>query len=524
MPRRMIVSLLGGVGLFLVGMVLLTDGLKGAAGDGLRAVLQRFTGGPWRGFASGAVLTTATQSSSATTVMTIGFVSAGLLTFPQALGVIIGANVGTTSTGWFVALLGLKVSIGAYALPAIGIGALLKLIGKDRVASLGLAICGFGLLFHGIDVLQDAMRVAADDLNPAMLGGSDAGGRLLLFLLGIGMTIVLQSSSAAVATVLTALHTGSIELSQSLFVVVGANVGTTVTAAFAAIGASIHAKRTAVAHIAFNVVTAAVILVPLLAAPQLLNALVASLSGLDPAIALATFHTATKLLGTAIFMPWIHGYARLLTRIVRPLAPTYTSHLDPSVARTGHVAIEAARRAIVGIHHDLVQTCDHLLGGVARLDEVRARTRRMHEAIHETRAFLALVSSHPDAKGQYQRHVSVVHAADHIDRLAEAAVETQPARVALNERSLAALVAEVRDLFRLVQPWLADPRPAPEPDVVAAVATRIADARRTMRPKLLDQVASGDIDPERASDVLEATRWLDRIAYHSWRAYHHLHV
>lgn len=144
----------GGIGIFLLGMVLVTEGAKAFAGESLRKALVRFTGSPWRAFLSGAIATLAVQSSSATTLTVIGFVSAGLLTFSQAVGVVIGASLGTTGTGWLVSVLGLKFSIGHYALPVIAIGALLRLLGRGSWHLIGLPLAGFGLIFVGIDMLQ----------------------------------------------------------------------------------------------------------------------------------------------------------------------------------------------------------------------------------------------------------------------------------------------------------------------------------------------------------------------------------
>ena len=150
--------ILGGLGLFLVGMSLLTDGLTHFAGDSLRRSLLRFTGSPFKAFASGALLTLVVQSSTATTVTLIGFVSAGLITFAQSLGVVMGASLGTTGTGWIVSTLGLKVQLGLYTLPLIGFGALLRLLAKGRWRHLGTALAGFGMLFVGIDTMQEGMR------------------------------------------------------------------------------------------------------------------------------------------------------------------------------------------------------------------------------------------------------------------------------------------------------------------------------------------------------------------------------
>ncbi|NUM78660.1 Na/Pi cotransporter family protein, partial [candidate division KSB1 bacterium] len=256
----MIPNLLGGIGLFLLGMILLTDGLKAVAGEALRRVLSRFVRGPFSALFSGATVTILVQSSSATTLTTIGFVSAGLLTFPQAVGVLFGANLGTTSTGWIVAVLGLKISVGKLALPLIGVGALLRLLTRDRLAAGGLALAGFGLIFVGIDTLQAGMAHLAERFDPSQLPGETFAGRMLLVVTGIAMTVVMQSSSAAVATTLTALHGGAIDLTQAAALVVGQNVGTTVTAALAGLGAVTAAKRTALAHILFNVITGVVAL------------------------------------------------------------------------------------------------------------------------------------------------------------------------------------------------------------------------------------------------------------------------
>ena len=188
----------------------MTDGLKAVAGDSLRAILARFTGGPVTAVMTGVAITLVVQWSSATVLMTIGFVSAGLLTFAQSVGVIFGANLGTTSTGWLVALLGLRFSISAVALPLVGIGALARLLTRGRTASMGMVLAGFGLIFVGIDYLQAGMDSFSEHFDPAIFPAETVTGRLVLVGIGIIMTVVLQSSSATVTTTLTALHSGTI--------------------------------------------------------------------------------------------------------------------------------------------------------------------------------------------------------------------------------------------------------------------------------------------------------------------------
>ena len=168
----------------------MTDGLKAVAGDSLRAILARFTGGPVTAVMTGVAITLVVQWSSATVLMTIGFVSAGLLTFAQSVGVIFGANLGTTSTGWLVALPGLHLSISAVALPLVGSGALARLPGRGRTASMGLVVAGFGLIFVRIDYLQAGMNSFSQDFGPSMLPGATIAGRLLL----VGIRFVSRST------------------------------------------------------------------------------------------------------------------------------------------------------------------------------------------------------------------------------------------------------------------------------------------------------------------------------------------
>jgi phosphate:Na+ symporter len=185
-------KLLGGIGLFLLGMVLLTDGLKAFAADALRRWLVRFTGTPFKAFSSGALVTAMVQSSSATTVTVIGFVSAGLLTFPQAVGVVMGASLGTTGTGWIVAVLGLKVSVGFYALPLVGVGAFMRLLARGKLRSFGLALAGFGLIFIGIETLQAGMQGLSGAFNLRILPSSGLWGHVLSMAIGIVLTVIIE--------------------------------------------------------------------------------------------------------------------------------------------------------------------------------------------------------------------------------------------------------------------------------------------------------------------------------------------
>ncbi|MHA3893113.1 Na/Pi cotransporter family protein [Acinetobacter sp. GXMZU3951] len=342
-----LLQLFGGIGLFLLGMNLMTDSLKALAGEALRRWLIRFTDAPLKSMFSGMTITMVVQSSTATTLATIGFVSAGVLTFSHAIGVIIGANIGTTSTGWMVALLGLKFSIAKLALPLIAFGALLKLLAKDQLALLGMSIAGFGLLFFGIDILQQAMAGVAATVDLSQWSAESLFSRLFLVLIGFTMTILLQSSSAAITATLAALASQAINLEQTLTLVIGQNIGTVVTAILAAIGATTSAKRTAAVHVIFNVVTAVFAFTLLSPGFLWLYQHVPLIHSIDQVLIVAAFHTCFSLLGALIFMPFIHAFEQILVKLLPEHEVSLTRYLDDSLYSVPALAIAATERVLL---------------------------------------------------------------------------------------------------------------------------------------------------------------------------------
>jgi phosphate:Na+ symporter len=516
----MITTLFGGLGLFLLGMVLLTDGLKAAAGEALRDVLARFTGGPYSAFLSGAALTALVQSSSATIVATIGFVSAGLLTFTQSVGVILGAAVGTTSTGWLVAFLGLRFSVSALAFPLVGIGALARLFARGRWAHLGLAVAGFGLIFVGIASLQAGMAQLSERIDLAGLGAETLGGRLVLVLMGTVMTVVMQSSSAAVATTLAAVQTGTISLTQAALLVIGQNVGTTVTAALATIGASVPARRTAVAQMLFNAFAG---MLAFLTLPLVLPGLasLAAMPSFGRPGSVAAFHTGFNLVGVGLLLPITARYAALVTRLVPDRSPVLTRNLDPSVRSIPPVAIEAARRAVLDIAVVLFGLARSRLTTGAERVPGAGELERARRALGRASLFLAGVRSAPDAGPVFRQHLSLLHAVDHLERLADALADP-PAGDALHEAAVEQVVRELARPLSGSLRWLEGRTPAPPAAELEAVSRQIAEERRQHRPRLMERTASGALDPTLALRQLDAMRWVDRIGYHGWRALHHL--
>jgi len=342
-----IFNFLGGIGLFLLGMRLMTDGLKVAAGPALRGLLTAATGSTPRALGAGALITALVQSSSAVIFAVIGFVNAGLLSLAQAVGLIFGANLGTTLTSWIVALVGFEFDLGLISMPAIAAGMMLWLSGKGRRPALGQALVGFGVFFLGLAALKSAFAGLGPGMELARFPVDGVAGVLMFTLLGATLTMLMQSSSASLALTLTAASQGLLPLPVAAAMVIGANIGTTSTAVFAAIGATAAARRTAAAHVLFNLLAGAlglVLLTPLLFTAERLAVLIGA--ALLPAMELALLHTLLNLLGVLLAWPLLPWLVRMLEgrfhkgELADPARPRY---LDTNVAAMPSLALDATR-------------------------------------------------------------------------------------------------------------------------------------------------------------------------------------
>ncbi len=518
----MIAELIGGIGFFLVGMMLTTEGLRAAAGETLRLTLLRFTGGPLKALLSGALVTALVQSSSVTIVATIGFVGAGLLTFQQSLGLIFGANIGTTATGWLVSMIGLKVSVTSFALPVVGVGAIIKMLGRGRSADAGLALAGFGMIFVGVGVLQEGMQGLSQHLHPEQLPGDTLGGRLVLLLIGAVLTSVMQSSSAAVATTLTALDAGSISLAQAAAMVIGANIGTTVTAGIAAVGASTSAKRTALAHFLFNVLTGLIAFASLPLFVTLASSLAQRLRPGDAAVAIAAFHTTFNVFGVAIILPLTTPLANFVIRTVPERGAHLTRHLDVNATHLGSLAIEAVRQTAVELAHELFSTLQSILTERAISRESRVRLDAVDSAHEETVRFMSELSgSEHTTREMRHRHASTLHALDHLERLTDTLLRLDDS-VFLDRPEIAELRRLMTGNLQTLLEWTGDPTQAAPTASARVTSEQLAEHRKRIRSESLKRTAKGELKAAEAGKMIEAARRLDEMAYYLWRIAEHL--
>ncbi len=533
----MLIALAGGLGLFLLGMVMMTDGLKSLAGQALRQILTRFVAGPISGIGWGAAVTALVQSSTATTVATVGFVSAGLLTYTQSVGVIFGANLGTTSTGWIVSLLGFKVSLGAWAPPIVLVGVIFRLLGNQRMAHIGGALAGFGLLFIGLDMMQSGMEGVAGRIDPSDLPGFAGGGglvaRLVLVAIGFAMTLLMQSSSASMATTLVAVSSGAIGYEQAAAMIIGQNIGTTPTAVIASIGGPMAAKRTVAVHVMFNVVTAAVAFFVL---PLLLAAVAWGASAVDSSDSLthlALFHTVFNILGISILLPVIGPFARTIERYLPDRTQKPTKFLAPALSTVGPVAQEAARRSMALILAEALRIADQVVSTGCVTTRNRFDLDEAARGVGEARRFVYVLAQRSQSSIETEQHAALMHAADHLDRLISDLQYPPPqtgAGCILIESPLAEEVSRIRSSIAEVTPILLSSGNEGQAgegftqavEGLASLSKAIAAKRKSQRHAMLKQAATGQVDPESADARIEGWLWLDGVMFQVWRSARYL--
>lgn len=373
-------QILGGLGVFLFGLRIMSSGLQQVAGERMRAILSKVTSNRFAGIAAGCAITCVIQSSSATTVMIVSFANAGLLTLTQAIGPIMGANIGTTFTGWLVSLLGFKVDISAFALPVIGLGFPLSFLDSARARQWSNVLVGFGFLFLGLEFLKSG--VPDIGAHPEALeflkdwSGYGIGSMLLFVAVATVLTVIIQSSSAMMAITLTMAAAGWIDFHIAAAMVLGENIGTTVTAWLAALGANRVAKRVARVHMLFNLIGVLWMLPLLNLVLQCIDAIIPGNPAVDPLACpthLAAFHTFFNLANTALLAWFVPQLGRVATWMVPPSEDeaaevTRLKPLQMGLLAAPELALFEVRRAL----QQMVEVVEQMFG---QLSEVLTHPR-----------------------------------------------------------------------------------------------------------------------------------------------------
>ena len=396
-----------GVAIFLFGMLMLEDGFKQFGGGALERILERATGSTPRAISFGILSTTLLQSSSLVSVITISFLSAGLITLIGGVGIIFGANIGTTTGAWLVAGLGLKINIATYAMPMIALSIVLVFQKSKPLRGIGYALAGLGFLFLGIHHMKEGFDAFKDQLDLTRFALTGLLGLFVYSLVGTTATVVMQSSHATMVLILTALAAGQISYENALALAIGANIGTTITAIISSLGANFQGKRLALAHLIFNMATAIVALVflaPLRDSVDWISDAVGIAPG-DFAMKLAVFHTIFNVLGVALMLPFL---SRLITflerRITEPVPdvsrPRYLNEAVDEFPQTLEIAL---RKEVLHLYENATEL---ILHGLNLHRDQLFETTDVAALVRKSRSPVEL-----DIDEGYERHVKTLYAA-----------------------------------------------------------------------------------------------------------------
>lgn len=333
--------LLAGLGIFLFGMLLLEESIREISGSAFKRLISRYTSNRWKALLTGTAATAILQSSSAVSLMVLAFVGAGIMSMTSGIGVIIGSNLGTTITSWIVATIGFKISIEALALPFLGIGGLgLIFFGNNtKATNFSKLLVGFGFLFMGLDYMKRSMEAFAAGLDPSLFLGYNL---LAYLLIGFVLTALVQSSSASMAIILSIVYSGLIDYTSACAMVIGTNMGTTITVMLGSINAGVDKKRVAYSHFIFNFLTGIIAMVLIKPLSKAIN--FNGWADQDPVMGLAAFHTGFNLMGATIFTPFLGVLTKVVYRIVPEKITKNTRYISKVTVNVPEAGLAALRR------------------------------------------------------------------------------------------------------------------------------------------------------------------------------------
>ncbi|MDW4213350.1 Na/Pi cotransporter family protein [Staphylococcus saprophyticus] len=521
---EIIFTFIGGLGIFLYGIKQMGDGLQAAAGDRLRNILNTFTSNPIMGVLAGMIVTILIQSSSGTTVITIGLVSAGFMTMRQAIGVVMGANIGTTVTAFIIG-----IGIGAYALPILAIGAfLIFFIQKRKVKNIGMILFGFGALFYGLELMSGAVKPLADLEGFKQLMLDMSFNPIYGLIAGTILTVVIQSSSATIGILQGFFANDLISLHGALPVLLGDNIGTTITAVLASLAGSLAAKRVAAVHVMFNVIGASIFLI-ILPLYQMAIEWMQSLLNLKPEMVIAFAHGTFNVTNTLIQLPFIFVLAWVVTKIVpgEDLNEKYKPrNLDRNlINRAPSIALQEAQEEIQNIGHMTFS----MLKNVNEYDDKKERDiMHKHAAIDNmndnVRQYLTKISEKKLSKKDAERmtvlqdvnrtilKVAGLSEAYLLDKKKEQTNQVQISEKA--EASINRLYDHVTTSFDKTIDMF-DVYDRVKRDEIVKISNESYRLEHDLRKKHIKRLSSGECTPEGGLLYLDMIGILERIGYHS---------
>lgn len=438
-------AIAAGVAIFLFGMLSLEEGFKAFTGGTLERILQKFTNRLWKSCLFGVVTSTIMQSSTLVSIITISFLSAGLLGLAQGIGIVIGANLGSSTGAWIIAGIGLKIDIAAYAMPILTFGVILVLNSNKALKGSGYVLAGIGFLFLGIHYIKEGFDAFQDTIDLAAFAMDGVAGLLLYTLIGIIATVITQSSHATLALVITALATQQITYDNALALAIGANIGTTATAVIGALKANVAGKRLAAAHVIFNVGTgifALILIQPYTAAVEIGSRWL-GIAADDYILKVALFHSLFNLTGTLIMLPLTERLSRLLETHLKPKPRTVSAprFITESMLGMPDAGLEAARKELQHLFSNVFD----VMALVLHADPIRLRRGESLELLANPPERVRSI----DVDEYYQSRIKPLHGSI-LDFLARMETNGPQSRQAFMLRSASQdLIEALKDLKHL---------------------------------------------------------------------------
>ena len=541
---KMIFTLIGGLGIFLLGMKSMSDGMQAVAGSRLRGLISLATNNRILATGVGLVVTCVVQSSSITTVMVIGFVNSGVMQLTQALGVIMGANIGTTITGWILVL-----KIGKYGLPILGAAAIIYLFSKgDRVRFWAMVIMGIGMIFFGLELMKDACSLIKE--HPSFeswfqsFQANDYFGVLGCALIGCMLTVMVQSSSATLGITISLASQGVISYPTAAALVLGENIGTTITAYLASLGATTNARRAAYFHIIFNLagvlwITAIfhwyIELVQYVVGDDVTKVIVVDgKPTYDTTATIAATHSIFNITNTLIFLPFLPVFVKLLERFVPAKAYKEKPHLtdlDVRILDTPLLAIEQSQKEIEKMGDGCTKMMDWLKTLYKQENRDRSLGERLHhrervlDSVHDELAVFitSLLSGNvPHATAEEAR--LQLRMADEYESVSDYLANLEKFDRKLRDVELRFTKSQRKDLVELHEllqqhlEMVNDSLKQRNTDVMTKLETigkRIRDLLKALRRKHLEDLSSGNIQPQVSVAYLAALNAYARVRDHS---------
>lgn len=528
-----IIMLLAGCGVFMAGMRMMSDGLERSAGGGIKKLFGRISDNRFACVGVGAAVTAIIQSSGATTVMAIGFVNAGVMTLVQAASIIMGANIGTTVTGILISLSAFNVSLYASALAFVGV--MMMFVKNDTVKKIGGILCGLGLLFVGLNSMSGALEVdSVKTFFTNMFTAIDFP--LLLILVGALFTALIQSSSAATGLLIVLCGRGALDVSNALFIVLGTNIGTCITAIIASIGTSTNAKRTALMHLLFNLTGTFIFTIILWIFTDPITAFL-QMVFTDPQMLIAWFHVGFNVITTALLLPFVKQLVKVTTFLIKDKPKKEENvekeeeqlkYIDDRLLHTPPIAVAQVKKEILYVSElaksNLSLSMSALLDGRPgdgeAVEKNEAKINHSYHAIARYLIKLASLSlSESDEKliGAYHHVISdIERIGDHAENFIEQAEKMREDNVNFSE----AAVAELNQMYNKVMNMFDmslhafEYRDYGELDAIAAIEDEVDGMKSDLSASHIARLNSGDCEVERGTYFFAIISALERIADH----------